>query len=304
MEPPSVPLDKLQVVWAAPTNRWPEKLWIYRALPQEIPASVVANLLALGSLDEKHRHKSPTFLQALDKSAVYYSTPDESKYLAVCARLGFLEYRDKEAEAPMSVPVEGVPSEGDLLPLALAYLRLAGVDRSQLASKGNGTGFLLSGERTTRSRRDKASGTVLDEVDSRGLLFTRCIDGVRSDRAGDIEVNLGNHGRVATLRVLWRRLEAYELCSCLTPEGVVAWIRSGKAKIPRTAGEATNITTLAIVNAEPVYESRAYDEEQRFVCPYLLLDAVATSGSASPAFRMACPILKGETRQLDPVHAR
>ena len=163
-------------IWSAPTNKWPEALWVYKVEPQEFSPAVVSNLMALGNFTAKDRAKRvPSNSPVKDPAALYFSNGDESKHLVIYPSLGFIDYHDEGAQARMTEPVVNVPSEEQVPSLALKYVRLAGIDRSQLETKPDSSDFLMHGERRTRG---PFNGKGTDEVQARGVFFDRTVDGV------------------------------------------------------------------------------------------------------------------------------
>jgi hypothetical protein len=204
----SVGSPSIEIAWTAPTNDWPEKLWFYRVVPQDFSYVVVSNLLALTGFtmaDRTNRLDQPPFR---DKSVLYFRNADQSKYLEINPPLGWINYNDRKAEASSQLQiVKGVPDEAETTRLALRFLRLAGVDLSQIARKPGTSDLDLHWEKGTLTYPDPKTKAEISVTNNYGVLFDRCIDGIKVQgfgRGGGVRVRFGNNARVIDLQVCWR----------------------------------------------------------------------------------------------------
>ena len=275
-------LRSVATVWGIPTTNWPDALWVYKVIPQNFAAPVVSNLMAIGSFTEKSRTKAPAYLTDIDKKTLYFG--DDSKHLAICPMLGYIEYRDGSADARMGEPVVGVPDEDAVLPLAIKYLRAAGIDQSQLAVRSNGISLALHGEKRDRSYIDKRMGQRVEVVDSRGLFFLRRIDNIAFTGIGvhgGASIRFGNNSNIVDLKISWRNLVPYELRACITPRQISEWIQSGRATLqspPQSIPERISRFTISKITF--LYDGKPGDEPMDFASPFALVD-VAAEGSLS-----------------------
>lgn len=284
-------LQSVEIIWSAPTNKWPEALWVYKVEPQNYPVSVISNLLALGSFTTKD--KSDSLLgqaRFKDKSILYFRNSDESKHLGIYPSLGFVDYNDRSAEARMTEPAVKIPGEEEVPLIALKYLRLLAIDPSQLETKSNSCDLSIHGERRTRGHLD---GKGADEVDSRGIFFNRRLDGIPFRGIGlnnGVRVRFGNNAKVIDLQVYWRNLKPYELRECASPDQILHWLKSGQIAQPTQAGPAEQISKITITKAVFLYDGKFGDEMQDFVNPYLNLEAVVENGRGSQPRFFESPI--------------
>jgi hypothetical protein len=276
----------LSIVWNIPATNWPDSLWVYQVAPQNFPTPVVSNLMALGSFTEKDRTKAPSYLLGADKKAVYFG--NDSKHLAICPMLGYVEYHCDRAEARMTEPVEGGPEESAVLPLALRYLHMAGIDRSLLAVRPDTGNFDLHGEKINRGYKDKTTGEWTEKVDSRGIFFLRRIDGI-SFRGiglhGGVAIRFGNNSNVVDLKISWRNLVPYALLASPSQEQIGKWINSGQLK-----ANTKDATKLTITRAAFRYDGSVGDEPMNFAFPYADCEAVAVDAHSTNTVSFQCPM--------------
>ncbi|MGH7952997.1 MAG: hypothetical protein ACREFE_13925, partial [Limisphaerales bacterium] len=170
-------LQNMKVVWEVPTNIWPPsyKIWTYKVIPQEFSPTVISNMMALGSFTAKDQVKTAPFMLRVDKKSYYVGILGK-KYLEVMPTLGYLRYFDQDAQAKMvsavrhvPEPVVGVPNREETLRLGLKYVRLAGIEVSQLAHKPGTNDLVLSRTKETRSWINQKTKKEIDEVMSSGV---------------------------------------------------------------------------------------------------------------------------------------
>ena len=254
----------MKIIWAVPTNVWPptNNIWSYKVIPQQFSEVVISNLMtSLGTKD-----------------------------LKILPTLGYIDYHDEKAIASMvsSVtnvpePVVGVPSKQKTYQLGLKYLRLAGIDVSQLAVKPNGdlqTTYWLG----TRGWTD-TNHNEINETNSWGVDFYRRIDGIDAIGGSAAFFEFGNNAKVHELQISWRNLEPYQLLDhFVASEQIVQSIQNGKTLfLPRirTGWRFGNVKTLTITDAEPRYELKPGGDTMNFVTPILQLNAVMNNGSTN-----------------------
>ena len=293
-------LPRAEITWPALPSAWPESLWVYKVLPQEFPAAVISNLMALGSFTANERTAPPSELRERDKKATYFSSPDTSRHLAICPSLGFLDYRDGKAEAPNQfIPVVGVPNEQEATRLGLNYLRLVGVDVSQLATKPAFCDLDLHWEVGTLSYMDEKTGTEVARTNIFGVRFTRRIDGLDvwgMGTCGGVIIRFGNSARVASLQVCWRNIRPVELHQCPSPQQITEWLRSGQVNLGHYAGGPplgslpSRMKKLLITKASLYYDAHFQGDPMDFVAPFARFDAVAELDDTTTPVWFQCPL--------------
>ena len=249
-------LQGINVIWAVPTNVWPaDRIWSYKVVPQEFSDAVISNVMAIGPFTIADRKKLPAEALLLDKKAICFHSKDDSRWLEILPTLGYIKYYDQNAEAitvsaikDVPEPIVGVPNESEATQLGLKYLRLLGIDNSEIARKA-GT-FELDAHWAKRSRQwtDQKTGKNIDEILDYGVFFTRQIDGMETSGFGDVFVEFGNNAKLHALEVSWRNLRPYQLFDqFVPPEQVVKSIKSGQIALPLVDGwPIAEIKTLTI----------------------------------------------------------
>lgn len=280
-----------KVIWAVPTNVWPvDKIWSYKVIPQEFSDAVISNVMAIGSFTAKDKVKLSADALAIDKKAILFKDKAETKWLEVLPTLGYIKYYDGNAEAKAvsaikDVPeaVAGVPDLTGATQLGLKYMRLLGIDSSQIARKPGTLDFDLHWEVKTREWIDQKTKKPVDEIQGFGINFTRCVNGIEIAGFGDVFVSFGNNAKVHELEVSWRNLQPYQLLdNFVTPEQVVQSIRRRQTALPILEGwPIDEIKTLTITNATPRYSRKRADEPLDFVVPALQLDAIIDNGKTN-----------------------
>lgn len=278
----------MHVVWAVPNGVWPiDGIWVYKVLPQEFSAAVISNAMEIGTFTMRDKVKLSGDSLAIDRKALFFRDKAETKWLEILPTLGYLKYYDGNAEAKavstikdVPEPVVGVPELSEATRLGKKYMRLLGIDVSQIARKSGTCEFDLHWEVKTREWSDPKTKKPVREIQSFGINFTRAIDGVEVSGFGDVFVDFGNNAKLHQLEVSWRNLQPYQLRHGLvTGEEVVRSIHNRKTTLPVLEGwPLEKIKTLTITNATPRYSRKRGDEPMDFVVPVLQLDAIIDNG--------------------------
>lgn len=292
----------MKIIWAVPTNVWPPsyKIWSYKVIPQEFSDAVISNAMAIGSFTTIDKTKLPAQALAVDKKAVFFGV-EGIKYLEIVPTLGYIEYHDQNAQAryissvkDVPEPVIGVPNEAETTQLGLKYLRLLGIDISEIARKSGTCDLDLHWAKRSREWTDQKTKKDIDEIIDYGVFFTRRIDGIEGSGFGDVFIQFGNNAKVFDLTVSWRNLKPHQLLdNFVTPEQIVKSIQSGQTPLPRLEGwPIDEIKTLTITNATPRYSRKPGDEPMDFVVPALQLDAIIDNGKTNRYIWFQTAIIK------------
>src|SRR5258708_23010199 len=156
-------LPGIRIIWAIPSNVWPvDKIWSYRVIPQVFSDAVISNAMAIGSFTMRDKAKLSADVLAIDRKAIFSKDKAETKWLQILPTLGYMKYYDGNAEAKAvsvvkDVPeaVVGVPELTEATRLGLKYMRLLGIDVSQIARKSGDCDFDLRWEVKTREWVDQ-----------------------------------------------------------------------------------------------------------------------------------------------------
>jgi hypothetical protein len=299
-------LQAIKIIWAVPTNIWPtDKIWSYKVIPQEFSDAVISNAMAIGSFTMKDKVELSAEALAIDKKTIRFHDKAETKWLTIAPALGYIEYSDQNAEAKavsaikdVPEPVVGVPNETETTQLGLKYLRLLGIDISEIARKPGTCDLDLHWSKKSRERTDQKTKKEIDEVLDYGVFFTRRIDGIEGSGFGDVYVEFGNNAKVHELKVSWRNLQPYQLLdNFVTPEHIVKSVQSKQTPLPILEDwPLDEIKTLTITNATPRYSRKPGDQPMDFVVPALQLDAIIDNGKSNRAIWFQTGILGGSKR--------
>lgn len=91
-----------------------------------------------------------------------------------------MDYHDQKSEAASQLePIAGVPDENETTRLGLGYLRLAGIDVSQIATKPGTSDLDLHWEKDTIGFVDQRTRKAITLTNGYGVFFNRRIDGSR-----------------------------------------------------------------------------------------------------------------------------
>jgi hypothetical protein len=288
-------LTNAEIIWAAQTNAWPEALWVYKAMPQEFSDAVISNLMALASFTAKDRTKTPAYLVAEDKKTAFFGQLEgKYKHLAICPTLGYIEYHDPKAEASSQLqPVTDVPDQDETTRLGLRYLRLLGIDRSQLATKPGTSDLDLHWERGTIQYADQKTKNWITLTNEFGVYFRRRIDGINVSGIGlrgGVRISFGNNAAVADLQLCWRNLKPHELRDCVPPDHIVRSLRAGRIPLPSQAGPPAQVRRITIKEATPWYDTKPGDEPEDLVFPKLDIIVRVDSLETTNTVTITCPI--------------
>lgn len=289
---------KFTVIWQASTNEWPEKLWVYKAIPQEFAPAVITNLLTLSGFTQRDKTRVPTFIKEKDNRASFYGELEGTvKHLAVYPTLGHIDYVNPRAEASSQLQrIEGVPNESESTRLGLRYLRLLGIDVSQIARKPGTTELDLHWQKGTIIYTDQKQGKEVIVTNRYGVMFSRQIDGVKVHGYGGLDISFGNNAQVVSLQLSWRNLQHYQLKDCMSFQSISELIQTGSVALHPLGSKAIysieQLRKLTVKSATPLYEGKTQDEPMQFVRPYGSFQGVADNGTNVANVWFECAILK------------
>ncbi len=294
-------MQNAAITWSPQTtNQWPDKLWVYKVIPQEFSEAAVSNLLAIAQFTMKDRTTAPEYLLRVDKAAMFFGILEGTcKHLAICPTLGFIEYHDWKAAAHSNLElVTGVPGQQEATQLGLKYLRLAGVDASQLATKPGSSDLDLHWERGTLAYYNEKTEKEVTLTNYLGVYFLRRVDGLNVAGIGyhgGFFICFGNNSKIADLRVTWRNLKPYQFHDCPSPEQVAKWMRSGRVAFRGDRGGLpATLLKLTIFKSTFAYDGQPGDRPMDLVFPYAIFEATAASASKTNFICFEAPMTLSE----------
>jgi hypothetical protein len=296
------------IVWNAPTNNLPGKLWMYKRSPRIFSTAVISNAIVLGSLQSKGfpRLSTNDFFIWEDKGPNYPSgIPCIFSIRPGYATLSYSESNYDRGSAGQ------LPSDDTVLTLAWKYALQLGLDPKQLKMKNRTShvcGFDESGRENTRH-----------QICGRGVSLSRQIDGILFMGTGDdgwnegFWIEFGSHDKIRAFSLNWPTLERAERRQIATPGQIIACIRAHKIFVLPNADEETyserikalsKANKLTITKITPFYGEGIYgetpkdDEPPKWVVPVAELEAVADFGNTNAVLRMLSPILSSDATRL------
>lgn len=221
----------LEIIWEAPTNQLPEKLWTYKVASQVFSPAVVSNAMAIGGFTEKDLRRFRVREYPYNHREMRrYTDAEETSYLVIFPPHGWLEYYTSEAIAIGRTPVEGVPSEDEVQKQALEILAALGINKSELATKP-GTNELRSYRLVETSTRYPRDGREPEKrTTARGLKLVRKIgdfDIHGTGSTGGFTILFGNNAKIASMSLVWRNLIKDREVKTVTPSDIIARIKQG-----------------------------------------------------------------------------
>ena len=288
----SASTNHFEIVWSVPTNHVPSSVWVYKFVPQTFAPIVISNLMAMGSFtsaDQTNIENQPPFK---DTRLMYFKNNNWGKReLGIFPPVGYIYFHDFTAEAKGHAIAVGVPSDEEAYQLGLDYIQKLGIDRSQLATKADGSELRIVKTIEKGGWFDKASGTNFEQNYKRGIYFIRRVNGIDLDGMvhGGINFEFGNQGKIFRLEILWKGLEPYELHPTLSAEQLAEQLRLDKGKWhPFKPLLAKKIT---IREAKAFYRGFSEDgEEHKFLEPYIQLEANVETGTTNFVSSFDCSL--------------
>lgn len=191
--------------------------------------------MALGGFTTKDRAKMDGGSPVKDKRFLHFSDREQSRRLSLFGPTGWASYSDDKARSLGSVKAKGVvPTEAEVLKLAVEWAKRLGVDPSNFAKKEGGSELYGIRFIQTQEGFGKPTPESGSEVIMRGISFVRQIDGMSftgSGEDGGLSISFGDQGKVSDLQLVWRKYERHKLLKASSPLEIVERIRSGKAKM-------------------------------------------------------------------------
>jgi len=285
--------NEVRIVWSVPTNSWPSSLWTYRVVPQSFSPAVISNLMALGKFTERNRTNIPGRPPFNNSQMSYFSNEKGTRYLGILQPLGWIYYKDEAAES-LTNPI-CVPNDDEALQLANEYLRVIGIDRSQLSEKSDGFQLRVYRELGRATWLDEQNHKEISATNSRGVYFIRRIDGVDFiglGVQGGVFFNFGNNAQLIDLKIVWKGLEPSQLHKTLDQHEFVKMFAEGRGKWNPPLANLNDIKKITITRVAPYYRGvDGDDDEATLIKPFAFLTTIIDYGNTHVAGYWECQIL-------------
>jgi hypothetical protein len=289
------PPANTEIVWSTSTTNLPSGLWVYKVIPQNFSQSVVSNLMVIGDFHWQNLNKKNPFPTPFPDTNLITFNKD-SRALHISPAHGWINYHATTDERGQ---LEGVPSREDAEKLALKYLFLLGIDRSQIADKPRGQSLVT--QEAYRYHGEMISAGVAQ----RGIYLLRVIDGVKMNGTGmqgGFYIEFGNHGHVRNFDLTWRNLLPYEAHAVASGDEIIDEIKNGKGSIPMGGipqkADFEGLKKLTVTKITPYYAGANGRDPQEFVTPFAELELTADTAKTNFVFQLHCPILSTNAAKL------
>jgi len=250
--------NDVKIAWAVPTNSWPSTLWTYKIVPQSFPPAVISNLMALGPFTESDKTNFPYEMPFKDKKMAFYRSKEGAE-LGIIPAYGWIYYNANESENIVDGKYPtNVPSMEKAHQLAQEYLRLFGIDQSQLVTKEDGTSRRL--RMCEQASRYDENGKVITVTNPYVMSFTRKFEGV--DFVGDDGVFFvfGNNAKLIELRINWNGLKHYQLYKTLDAKELMAKLQNHSGEwVPPSASDTIDAKKITVIDVEVFYRRTETD---------------------------------------------
>lgn len=280
------PPTNIEIVWQA-TNTLPSGLWVYKAIPQNFSTAAISNLMAIGGFDWKNLLKRPdSYIPDKNLFRFVNKKQNWTSYVVVAPTFGWIEYSGDDTNSPLKLP-EGVPSKAEAERLASDVLFQLGIDRSLLCDK-------RSGYETVGGKLSPDGQRLTTNVYSRGVSYSRQIDGVESRNSACFIIEFGSHAQIMHFRLSWRNLSPYEAHPTLTSDQMIEAIKDGRTKAWFFWEDLSGLNQakkLTVVKMTPYYSDAPGEKPVDFIRPYAKLDLIADYGTNTSPVYLECPIL-------------
>ena len=273
------------IVWQAPTNHLPKRLWTYKIVPQVFSAAAISNGIVLAGFEKKGFPRPST-----NNLVLWADHPDiepQPPYFAIHPSNGQMSFTLGD-RAPGSS--KDIARDGAAVRRALKCAGLLGVDPKDLAPTNSATAGIY------------------------GVFLARQIDGVRFfDNTEGLQIQFGKDGKIRQFGLMWPKLVRDERCATASPEEIVRCIKGNKAVwVPadeegnylaqvKDMGRAKKVTITQIT---PFYGEGIFGEEPREneapkqVRPVAILGGSADFGTNAVLVRIYVPLLSADVRRV------
>ena len=268
----------LDVRWET-AAKFPGKVWTYQLLPNNFSPEIISNVAALCSFTEKD-------LSEHRLNGVDFRSNDGSRKLSISFPSGEIHYEATEPHYNPTNLAVGVPKESELPALTTNVLRKLRINFTDIVG-WIGTNKI---DYTAGGRTYFIGDTTITNITYRRVYFRRSVEGIPIV-GGFQSFNVGEHGKVSALSIVWPKLERIKSYPTISRSKVIECLRKGDAMrgpVPMNVLDPdwSRIKSVTIKKAVPSYlvnNNRLY--------PFLRLDAAIDTGHEIVVVGIDCPII-------------
>jgi hypothetical protein len=277
--------SNLAVRWEAPAISIPDSVWIYRLLPNQFSSDIISNLVTLCAFTGRDKMAETT-------NGVGFQAPDGSRKLSISFSSGSIKYETAEPHYGPTNLAEGVPAMSEMPKLAANFLIKVGINFSEITNPFDGEREIEGAVRFYFSEPGITyfvGKTNIHNTEYRTAKFWRCVDGIPVIGGDGGTITFGEHGKVRSFTISWRKLERYQDLPSVTSATAMKLIREGKAVQELVEGEIdwAKVKSVTIKKASPLY----YDGHSEWLWPFLGLVAISEPGFGHTQFGIDCPMI-------------
>jgi hypothetical protein len=274
------------IVWQAPTNNLPKRLWTYKRSPQVFSAVAISNGVVLAGFEKKGFPRPTTNHVVIWADQTTDGEPSPP-YFALFPQMGQMSY-DLGDRAPGS-PMDSARDQA-AVNRAWEYASRLGADLTQLVR------------------------TNAAEPGVGGVFLPRQLDGIPFfDGTEGFHVMLCKDTKIRSFCLMWPNLERDQIEATATPQEIIRCIEGNRAVLVPGDAEGNYFTQvkqveqarrLTITRITPYYGEGMLGEEPReneppkYVGPVAVLGANTEFGTNVTSVRIYAPILASDVRRL------
>ena len=291
----------LDIRWKVATNKIPNRVWVYRLLPNSFSPDTVSYLKSLGSFTDNDRRRS-------NAGGVLFAKAGSAKNLSISFTIGAVEFQSAKYYGPTNL-AKNVPPMSEIPALTKGFLREMGISVEDIVKQSDGAPEFHFSESATEY---SANHTLITNITFRSVSFRRAVDGadwVGNNTGGDCHVEFGEYGRPATISLSWRKLERYKEYPIGTHSAIIDSIRRGKAvqnMIPMDADPINwaTVKSVTVMKAEICYYGGGPFAPSDWLIPFVALWTTVDRGNEKIDVEIDSPIIDQTTPPEKKINAK
>lgn len=304
---PHIPANS-PIIWEAPMDDLPDSFLIYHKFrPHIFPATVISNAFVLANYLNRGIP-----LPSTNETCIVDDPDCHCHCMIICN----LSIRPGEGILTYDSPgkndsTQAIPDGQTLTNLAWQYARELQVDPRQAVLKDIVTHF-------NRNTNDVA---LTNQISGRGAFFSRQLGSMPFLGNGNdgfvtegFYIEFGSYGTIRSFSLIWPELEAYRTEKTITPQQIIACLRTHKLSVAPEGDGDTNFfgrikmlaaaKSLTIKKIIPYYTDSWYEEKiseqeyPKFAAPIAQLEAVADLGTSNVIIHIFSPLTSSTAERL------
>ena len=266
--------SSIEVAWNVSTNRIPSTVKFFKVISTTYSATAISNLMQIAGLTDKNKKHVTQAGTLGGKDVLTYATKDETRHLDIIASEGMIALHRAGIVAGPKETVTGVPGTNVIVEKLFQLLPILDIEKSEVARDIPGKPIPYTFVENADIHKDKATGKIVTNIVSRGVSFSRQIDGIPVWGPAGVYAEFGNDGKVAELTATWRSIKPRATSAVPTAKDFVALIRTGKTLI-RDEQAGFTYRKFVVEDVQLYYWENGGSEHQSSIVPFAVLN-VAT----------------------------